>query len=131
MEKKNEGISVITAALVVCMIIGLVIVEVTTVEEEVPTEVKVEKELSRDEKIAQQFSTFDGRHFILARTIASQLKDPGSFQHVRTSYREAEGTLTVLMVYRAKNSFGALVRASVMATVRIDGAITGLTESPY
>ena len=53
------------------------------------------------------FSVWDGSSSDLVAKVKDRLRDPDSFEHVRTkSTPNANGYRTVLMEYRAKNGFG-------------------------
>ena len=55
------------------------------------------------------FSGWDGSHYDSVQVIKRALKDPKSFEHVSTTHTMLNGKLYVKTVYRARNSFGALV----------------------
>lgn len=82
--------------------------------------VKVVKEKTKAEKIAAQFSTYDGRHFGTARRIKSRLHDPDSFKHLKTAYAVVGDKLQIFMSYYAKNAFGAQVLTTYAAIVDIE-----------
>lgn len=81
----------------------------------------------RQEKIEAQFSSWDGSHRALVSYLKEHLNDPGSYQHVKTTYRDAGAVgvdmLLVECTYRAKNAFGALVLGQVVAVVDLDGRL--------
>jgi len=62
-----------------------------------------------------QFSNIDGHHKKLQEYIKSKLHDPSSYQHISTEYKEVNDHLEVLLTYRAKNSYNALVTNRVKA----------------
>lgn len=55
-------------------------------------------------------SSWDGSDSALVAKVKEQLRDPSSFEHVRTSITAVDdnGLHTVLMEYRARNGFGGL-----------------------
>lgn len=59
--------------------------------------------------IESQFSSWDGSHYKTIEIIKSLMKNPSSFEHVKTSYTESGDTLTVYTQYRGTNSFNAVV----------------------
>lgn len=65
-------------------------------------------------------SGWDGSNSDVVRYVKQNLKDPSSFEHVATRITpmDESGAHKLLMTYRAKNSFGALVANSVDASVR-------------
>jgi len=78
--------------------------------------------LSSDkDKIERNFSKFDGSFTKFKNFIKENLKDPSSFEHVETRYNDnKDGTVTVLMKYRAKNSFGAIVTEIAKCTLDVN-----------
>ena len=71
--------------------------------------------------INKQFSAWNGAHIKLERMVKEGLKDPSSFDHVSTRYVDnGDNTLSVLMKYRAKNSYGAIVTEYVKFKTDID-----------
>lgn len=88
-----------------------------------PEKPKTAAELHQ-EKIESQFSAWDGSHRALERYIKDHLKDPDSYEHIKTTYIEnADKTLTIYTKYRAKNSFGGYVIESAIATATINGEL--------
>lgn len=52
---------------------------------------------------------FSSRHSTLANLIKERLHDPNSFEFVKSEYTDnKDGTLDVMVTYRAKNGFGAV-----------------------
>ena len=89
-------------------------------------EKKRSQEQSEYNRIAKQFSSWDGSHYKLKAFIKNQLKDPDSFKHLETVYKKTGNgeTLIVCCSYTATNSFGGRVRNEVCAETRInDGVI--------
>ncbi|WP_414463366.1 hypothetical protein [Hyphomicrobium sp. DY-1] len=56
----------------------------------------------------QCLSGWDGSHRAMVMAVTSALRDPDSFQHVRTliTPEDTAGQHRILMTYRAKNGFG-------------------------
>ena len=56
-------------------------------------------------------SSWDGSHRATVNYIKENLKDPDSYQHIKTSITpvDKEGNHILIMRYRAKNSFGGYV----------------------
>jgi uncharacterized lipoprotein NlpE involved in copper resistance len=65
-------------------------------------------------------SSWDGSHRATVNYIKENLRDPDSYQHIKTSITPAdkEGNHILIMQYRAKNGFGGYVPGSVMVTVK-------------
>jgi hypothetical protein len=72
------------------------------------------------EKIADQFSTHDGRHYQVARQVRTMLHDPDSFKHLKTAYAVVGDKLQIFMSYYATNGFGAQVLTTHTAMVDIE-----------
>jgi len=72
----------------------------------------------REEKIAKQFSLWDGSHKELVRLVKNDLNDAGSFEHIETTYRinkdhtPGQDILFIKMDFRAKNAFGGVIKKS-------------------
>jgi hypothetical protein len=77
----------------------------------------------RAEEISNAFDPWDGSHIELTRWIKSQLKDPKSYEHIETRYRDKGDTVFVITKYRAKNSFGTYAAATVSANTLADGRV--------
>lgn len=74
-----------------------------------------------------QFSKFDGSHRKVEAAVKSRLKDPFSYEHVKTQYIVNPDSITVHAAYRAKNAFGAVVASSATAEVDAAGNILSLS----
>ncbi|MFY0650747.1 MAG: hypothetical protein JXQ96_01875 [Cyclobacteriaceae bacterium] len=84
--------------------------------------VREEKDKIRKAKIKDQFG-WGGRHNMLSYEIKDNMHDPGSFEHVETTYRDKGNHLLVSMKFRGSNAFGALVLNQVTARVGIENGI--------
>ena len=66
-------------------------------------------------------SAWDGSIYAVNAAVKERLKDPGSFKHVETKWTasplNAGYDYGVVMTYRAKNSFGALVLGTARGTL--------------
>jgi len=71
--------------------------------------------------IERQFSAWDGSHIALTKRIKEQLNDPGSYDHGKTVHVEKDGTLNIMVSFRATNGFGALVLQQVIAEASATG----------
>lgn len=65
-------------------------------------------------------STWNGSHIRLVQAVKRQLDDPGSFKHDRTQVTPVDeaGRHSLVMSFRAKNEYGALVLHDVEAVYR-------------
>lgn len=70
------------------------------------------------ESIDKNFSPWDGSHLELTKLIKSKLKDPDSYEHIKTTYLVKGDTILVFTNYRARNSFGGMM----------NDQITGITD---
>ncbi len=83
----------------------------------------------REKKIGDQFSSWDGSHRNLARTIKQTMNDPKSYEHVETVYWDRGNHLVVRTTFRGKNAFGGVVVNWVKAKVDLNGNVTAIIES--
>lgn len=78
--------------------------------------------VTRQNAIFNQFRVGGGAHIGLENYLKRVLRDPGSYQHVETTYSDGGGdTITVVTTYRAKNGFGGYAVESVTARCTISG----------
>lgn len=77
----------------------------------------------RREMIERQFSAWSGSHRNLEKVIKKGMHNPGSYEHVKTTYRDMGDHLIVETTFRGTNKFGGVVKNSVTATVGLDGKI--------
>lgn len=87
-----------------------------------PKPPKSAKEI-RAERIARQFSGWDGSHINLTERIKKTMNDPDSFKHEETRYWDKGDFLIVETVFRGRNAFGGMVRNRVMAKVGLNGRV--------
>ncbi len=93
--------------------------------EDTPQKPKVE---TRQDKIDKQFSPWDGAHRNLESLLKQGLNDPDSYQHIETTYADADDHLVVKLRYRAKNGFGGMVQGFVLAKVDLDGNVLQILD---
>ena len=61
---------------------------------------------------------WDGYHIGVRKWVNQRLRDPDSFQHVRTEISpERNGRHALLMTYRARNGFGGMTQEQVGAWI--------------
>ncbi|MGX1024972.1 hypothetical protein [Psychroflexus sp. MBR-150] len=82
----------------------------------------------RKEKIASQFSIWDGSHRNLVKYIKQNLHDPNSFKHQETIYEDKGDYVLIEMSYRAKNKLGAMVLETVVAKADLKGNILSANQ---
>ena len=85
---------------------------------------EAQKEKKRIEQYETCFSPWDGSHTKLKYFIKDNMNDPGSFDHVETTYRDLTTYLIVKTTFRGTNQFGAKVKNSVRAKVSADDKCT-------
>jgi len=83
----------------------------------------------REKTIKRQFSALDGSHKKLENFIKQTMKDPNSYEHVKTEYRDMDTYLLVKTTFRGRNSFGGVVINSVEAVIDIDGNVLKTTNN--
>jgi RNA polymerase subunit RPABC4/transcription elongation factor Spt4 len=77
----------------------------------------------RKADIEKYFSAWDGSHRALTKLIKADMKNPDSYEHVKTVYVDKEDYLIVEQQYRGTNSFGAVVPNVVRAKVSLNGDV--------
>ena len=75
------------------------------------------------DKVERQFSSWDGSHRVLARSVKNDLKDPDSYRHISTTYDRFDDHIEVYMTYMARNSLGGMVEKQVKGSFDLDGKI--------
>lgn len=80
-------------------------------------------ELERQEQIKSQFHIWGGRQIKLAKKIKEALYSPDSFEHVKTTYKDAGDYLIVSTWYKASNLCGVILEGYVMAKASDEGEI--------
>ena len=83
---------------------------------------------TREELVKSQFSRWDGSHAALVKVVKDAMKDPSSFEHLETSFRDEGRYAYVVMKYRGVNSFGAVVPGRVAARVDMHGRVVEVVE---
>lgn len=74
------------------------------------------------------FSAWDGYNRELVKLVKNKMNDKKSFEHVDTSYTLLDDYAIVVMEFRGKNSFGALVMNSVKAKISYDCEVLEIIE---
>ena len=70
-----------------------------------------------DKLIQDQFSVWDGSHFMLKRHVKNHMNDSKSYEHVESTYIAGPDRLVVFMKFRGSNAFGGIVMQEVTANV--------------
>ena len=84
---------------------------------------KLDEQKKKDELIKKQFSPWDGSHRNLTNFIKDNLKDPDSYEHIKTVYFDKGDHLIVITSYRGNNSYGGKVVESITAKVDFKGNV--------
>ena len=102
--------------------IGLLFDKIVTLENK-------ERDRVKQKIIDEQFSVWDGSHFLLVEMTKATMNDPKSFDHVETRYAilplvpntSVSITVRVKMRFRGKNAFGGVVLGCKSADFTRDG----------
>lgn len=78
---------------------------------------------ARKKQVQAQFSSWDGSHKGLTKYIKQSLKDPGSFEHLKTDYDDRLVNLVVTTTYRSRNAAGQIVTSTITAKIDTSGKI--------
>ncbi|MBI9057769.1 MAG: hypothetical protein JEZ01_08335 [Labilibaculum sp.] len=78
---------------------------------------------SREQRITEQFDSWDGSLYSLENLIKKGMHDPSSYEHIETRYADKKDYILVSTSFRGKNAFGALVKNTVSAKVDINGKV--------
>jgi hypothetical protein len=79
-----------------------------------------DQKMERVRSIKKQFSEFDGSHYQFEKYIKSKMKNPDSYEHVKTVYWDKGDHILVQTTYRGTNSFNATVTETEEKTYPID-----------
>ncbi|WP_336127845.1 hypothetical protein [Mesoflavibacter sp. CH_XMU1422-2] len=92
---------------------------------ELEAERKKQEEINknRKENVEKQFSAWDGSHPKLSRMIKENCRNPDSYGHIETRFRDDGNSIFVITKYRAENGFGGMTIGSVSARVDFDGNV--------
>lgn len=77
----------------------------------------------RKENIEKQFSAWDGSHPKLSRMIEESCRNPDSYEHIETRFRDDGNSIFVITKYRAQNGFGGMTIGKVTARVDFNGNV--------
>jgi predicted nucleic acid-binding protein len=95
------------------------------IERELAEELKKQEEFNknRKENIDKQFSGWDGSHPALSRMIEKNCRNPDSYEHIETRFRDDGTSIFVITKYRAENGFGGMTIGNVTARVDFSGNV--------
>ncbi|WP_340156581.1 hypothetical protein [uncultured Winogradskyella sp.] len=95
------------------------------IAQELEAERKKQEEFNknRKENIEKQFSAWDGSHPKLSRMIKENCRNPDSYEHIETRFRDDGNSIFVITKYRAENGFGGMTIGSVSARVDFSGNV--------
>lgn len=103
--------------------------KVETKNEVIETKIKSPAEL-RKEQIEKQFSVWDGSHDNTVKEIKKQMKNPKSYEHIKTVYIDREkidNTIKIVCEFRGTNSYNAVVINRAESIVDLNGNIKSFT----
>ena len=78
--------------------------------------------IDRVKTIEKQFSGWDGSHTEFSKYLKNRLKNPDSYDHVKTLYVDKGDHILIETTYRATNSFNAVTTGKGYAKANIDGS---------
>lgn len=84
----------------------------------------------RKEQIESQFSKWDGSHPKVVDEIKKQMKNPKSYEHIKTVYFDREkvdNMIKVVCEFRGANTFNAMIKSTAEAIIDMDGNIKSFT----
>ena len=87
------------------------------------------KELSREEKIKDQFSAWTGSHKNLEKVIKAAMNDPDSYKSIEGKYIDQGDYVLIIQEYTGKNAYGGTMRGIVKAKADINGNILEIISS--
>ena len=94
-------------------------------KERIAKELKVEQEQQkkRNQIVQKQFSPWDGSHPKLSNIIEKGCRNPDSYEHIETRFRDEGNYIFVVTNYRAENGFGGMSLGKVTAKVDLSGNV--------
>ena len=79
-------------------------------------------------KIEKGFNSWNGTHRELTKQIKEMMNDPDSLEHLETKYLTFRDYMIVIVEFRGKNAFGAIVKDKVRAKVSYEGDVLEITS---
>ena len=83
---------------------------------------------NRKENVEKQFSGWDGSHPKLSRMIEEKCRNPDSYEHIDTKFRDDGNSIYVITKYRAENGFGGMTIGTVSANVDFKGNVINIVS---
>lgn len=80
------------------------------------------------ESAKNQFSAWDGSHREVESAIKAGMRNPASYEHVKTWYHVDGNVIMVHTTYRGTNAFGGVVTNSAKAVVSPEGKVLALSN---
>ena len=90
-------------------------------------EARQQKREAEKDPFEHLFSGWDNSCRPLVAAVKQRLKDPDSFEHIKTGFYRNGSVVHVTMTYRARNSFNGYTVGSASADVSASGEITYLS----
>lgn len=87
-----------------------------------------EEKAQRKRLINRQFSAWDGANPFLENYIKQNMNDPGSYEHIETTYTDKGSYILVYTTFRGKNAFGAKVINHVKAKMDLEGNVLSMVS---
>lgn len=89
------------------------------------------EEVERKQKGFHCLSGWDGSHRAVTRLVKGNLKDPSNFEHLETRITPVNesGQHTLIMKYRANNSFGGKVIGNARAVINNSNCSAVITQN--
>lgn len=81
--------------------------------------------MTREEKIKEQFSAWDGSHIELEKYVKQSMNDPDSYEHIESAWIDNGSTITVTLKFRGANAFGGKVVNTVVCDFTESGVMLG------
>lgn len=76
--------------------------------------------------VRKQLSGFDGSHSQVEAAIKTTMKNPKSYEHVKTGYLLGDNSITIVTQFRGTNSFGGVVPGVATAVVDVNGNVQSI-----
>lgn len=121
----NPGKNQTSGCLNILVVVISGVILIYLIDDKKPEPPKTPAEI-RKEKLQHGFNPWNGEHIQLTRLIKQNMKNPDSYDHVKTTYIDKGDYLIIETTYRGTNSFGAVVPGVAAAKADLDGNIIEL-----
>lgn len=125
--KKNQGMKTGCIGCMVIVLIPIVVFVLISLDNKNEPKSTSTKS-ARQERIENQFSSWDGSHFKLTRRIKKSMHNPKSYKHVKTAWVEHRDYINVVTQYQGENLFGVTVTNSIIERVNLNGEILEIVD---